>query len=117
MAKAQKAKVSKSNHMSDEAFAELKGAFADALSYERGERRDLHVTRVIVPRPPKSMSSHEIIHVRHKLNCSQAIFAMMLNISPRTVQAWEQGARTPSDAALKLLNIARKHPEVLLEDG
>jgi putative transcriptional regulator len=42
---------------------------------------------------------------------------MMLNISPRTVQAWEQGARTPSDAALKLLNIAKKHPEVLLEEA
>jgi putative transcriptional regulator len=40
---------------------------------------------------------------------------MLLNISPRTVQAWEQGAREPSDAALKLLSIADKHPEVLLE--
>ena len=117
MAKARKAKVSKSNYMSDEAFAELKGAFEDALAYERDGRKSLHTTRVAVPRPPKPMSSSEITRVRQKLNCSQAVFAMMLNISPRTVQAWEQGARTPSDAALKLLNIARRHPEVLLEGG
>jgi putative transcriptional regulator len=39
----------------------------------------------------------------------------MLNVSPRTVQAWESNARTPSDAALKLLHVARRHPEVLLE--
>ena len=103
--------------MSDEAFSELRGAFEDALSYERGARKKLHVTRVAVPRAPKPMSSSEITRVREKLNCSQAIFAMMLNISPRTVQAWEQGARTPSDAALKLLNIAKKHPEVLLEES
>ncbi len=32
-----------------------------------------------------------------------------------TVQAWEQGARIPSDAALKLLTVAKKHPEILLE--
>ncbi len=38
----------------------------------------------------------------------------MLNVSVRTVQAWEQGLRKPSDAALKLLTIAKKHPEVLL---
>ena len=63
------------------------------------------------------MSSREIIRIRLKLNCSQTVFAMMLNISPRTVQAWEQGARTPSDAALKLLSIAKKHPEVLLEEA
>lgn len=40
---------------------------------------------------------------------------MMLNISPKTVQAWEQGSREPGDAALKLLTIAKNHPEVLLE--
>ncbi len=40
---------------------------------------------------------------------------MMLNVSPRTVRAWEQWTREPSDAALKLLSIADKHPEVLLE--
>ena len=53
--------------------------------------------------------------IRERLNCSQAVFAMMLNISPKTVQAWEQGVREPGDAALKLLTIAKKHPEILLE--
>ena len=44
-----------------------------------------------------------------------ALFAMMLNISPKSVQAWEQRSRGPGDAALKLLTIAKKHPEILLE--
>ena len=38
----------------------------------------------------------------------------MLNISPKTVQAWEQGSREPGDAALKLLAIAKKHPDALV---
>ena len=67
------------------------------------------------PQPPKAMSPKDIARIREKLNCSQAVFAMMLNISPKTVQAWEQGSREPGDAALKLLTIAKKHPEVLLE--
>ena len=38
------------------------------------------------------------------------------NVSPPTVgQDREQGRRTPSDAALKLLLVAEKHPEVLME--
>jgi putative transcriptional regulator len=49
------------------------------------------------------------------LKVSQAAFARLLNVSPRTVQAWETDARTPSDAALKLLHVAKRHPEVLLE--
>jgi putative transcriptional regulator len=110
-----KVQTNKANHMSAEAFGDLKEALEGALAFERGERRDLKVTRIQAPRPPKAMSPKDIARVRQKLNCSQAVFAMMLNISPKTVQAWEQGSREPGDAALKLLTIAKKHPEVLLE--
>lgn len=115
MATTRKSKVSRKNYMSDEAFGELRGALEDAVAYERGERRDLRVTRVAAPRPPAPVSREEIVGIRRRLNCSQSVFAMMLNVSPRTVQAWEQGTREPSDAALKLLSIADRHPEVLLE--
>ncbi|MEK6409336.1 MAG: helix-turn-helix domain-containing protein [Acidobacteriota bacterium] len=42
------------------------------------------------------------------------MLARVLNVSPSTVQAWEAGRRTPSDAALKLLAIAAKHPKTYL---
>lgn len=113
--KRRKAQTNKANYMSDEAFGDLKEALEDTLALERGERRDLKVTRIQAPRPPKAMTPKDIARIRLKLNCSQAVFAMMLNISPKTVQAWEQGSREPGDAALKLLTIAKKHPEVLLE--
>jgi putative transcriptional regulator len=113
--KARRVQTTKSNYMSDEAFASLKEAMEDALAFERGDQRDLKITRIRAPRPPKTMSAQDIVQIRRRLNCSQTVFAMMLNISPKTVQAWEQGSRAPGDAALKLLAIAKKHPEVLLE--
>jgi putative transcriptional regulator len=61
------------------------------------------------------MSARDIARIHQRLNCSQAVFAMMLNISPRTVAALEPGSREPGDAALKLLSIAKKYPEVLLD--
>ena len=114
-AKTRKVQTNKTNYMSDEAFADLKEAMEDALGFERGRHRDLKVTRIQPPRPPKAMSPKDIARIRERLNCSQAVFAMMLNISTKTVQAWEQGSREPGDAALKLLTIAKKHPEILLE--
>jgi DNA-binding transcriptional regulator YiaG len=39
----------------------------------------------------------------------------MLNVSQSTVRAWEQGAREPEGATLRLLEVADKHPEVLVE--
>ena len=44
------------NSMSDEAFADLKEAMGDALAYERGERRNLKITRIQAPRLPKLRS-------------------------------------------------------------
>ena len=114
-AKTRKGQTNKTNYMSNEAFAELKEAMGDARAFERGKRRNLKVTRIQAPRPPKAMSAKDIAGIRERLNCSQTVFAMMLNISPKTVQAWEQGVREPGDAALKLLSIAQKYPEILLE--
>jgi len=101
--------------MSDKAFAELMESAGQALAYERGAREGFRVTRVVAPRPPRPMSSEEIAELRKRLRYSQSVFARALNVSIKTVQAWEQGARVPSDAALKLLSIAKKHPEILLE--
>ena len=101
--------------MSDEAFSELRAAFEEAVDYEKGKRADLRTTKLQLPPAPKRMSAKAVIELRQKLNFSQAMFARFLNVSPRTVQDWEQGRRPPSDAALRLLVVAGKHPEALMD--
>jgi DNA-binding transcriptional regulator YiaG len=97
-------------------FSKLVGELsAELATFNPTFSKSLRVTRIQAPRPPKAMSPRDIALNPQKLNGSQAVFAMMLNISPKTVQAWEQGSREPGDAALKLLTIAKNHPEVLLE--
>ena len=104
--------MKKEKYMSDDRFAELEEALQQALQHARGERHDLRTT--VRAAPPKPMKQKEIVQLREQLNLSQPLFASALNVSIKTVQAWEQGLREPSNAALKLLTIARKHPEVLL---
>ena len=53
--------------------------------------------------------------IREKTGLSQARFAKLLGVSPRTLQDWEQGRRAPSGAARTLLMIAAKNPQALLE--
>jgi putative transcriptional regulator len=111
--KSTRAKKNKTkSQISDELFSELKESLGQALQHASGKRADLRVT--VLPAPPTPMSRSEIVHLRQQLNCSQAVFARLLNVSLKTVQAWEQGTREPGDAALKLLTIARKKPEALL---
>jgi len=109
------AKKTKNEYVSDETFAEMMESAEQALAYERGARAGYRVTQVAVPKPPQPMSSTQITQLRKRLKYSQSVFARVLNVSTKTVQAWEQGVRVPSDAALKLLTIAKNRPEVLLE--
>ena len=100
-------------HMSDETFAELEESLKQAVAFTEGQREGFRVTKL--PAPPPHRSRNQIVRLRHSLQFSQSIFATLLNVDVKTVQAWEQGLREPSDAALKLLDIAEKHPEVLCE--
>ena len=58
---------------------------------------------------------NEVAAARQKTGLSQAMFAQALQISPRTLQEWEQGRREPSGAAKALIQIAFRHPEVIHE--
>jgi len=56
-----------------------------------------------------------VASIREATGLSQARFAQLLGVSPRTLQEWEQGRRAPSGAARTLLLIAHRNPRILLE--
>ena len=90
---------------------EVKESLSQAVQHSEG-KRELRTT--VVAKPPKELDKDEIRSIRVKLRCSQAVFARALNVSVKTYQSWEHGTRRPSGAALKLLAIADKNPEVVL---
>ena len=57
----------------------------------------------------------EVASIRTKTGLSQARFAVLLGVSVRTLQDWEQGRRAPSGAARTLLMVADRNPHALLE--
>ena len=61
------------------------------------------------------IAPNEVAAARLKSGLSQTEFAQALQISPRTLQEWEQGRREPSGAARALIQIAIRHPEVIRE--
>jgi putative transcriptional regulator len=61
------------------------------------------------------ITSNKVAAARLKTGLSQLQFAQALQISPRTLQEWEQGRREPSGAARALLQIVFRHPEIIKE--
>jgi len=80
----------------------------------QNRRHTLKAFRVKRPKPAPELSPKDVERLRSKLRVSQATFAAMLNVPTVTAISWEKGRRKPSGAALRLLQIARKHPEILI---
>lgn len=100
--------------MNKKLFAELKESLQQAVDHAAGKRNDLRVTTLPRLKPIEKIGKKDIAKIRSNMQLSQTLFARLLNISPKTVQAWEQGLKVPSGPSLKLLNIAKNHPESLL---
>lgn len=60
-----------------------------------------------------SVAYSPVIAARKASGFSQAQFAVLLGVSVRTLQGWEQGRRQPRGAAKTLIAIAQKNPEIL----
>ncbi|HUG10610.1 MAG TPA: hypothetical protein VMM36_06330 [Opitutaceae bacterium] len=90
--------------------AELIQSMQEALAHARGK---LTLKTTKVPAPVEPMSPARISKIRRKLKASTPVFAAYLNVTADTVRGWEKSRRTPSGAALRLLQIAEREPEVL----
>jgi putative transcriptional regulator len=97
----------------DAMFTALKQGLEDAIAFQRGENCGLRVTEL--PPPPKRLSKDDVRRIRQSLGISQVMFARVINVSPNSIRSWEQGTRKPTAAALKLLTVAKEHPEALFK--
>ena len=105
------AKAKKNN----EFFDGIMSGASEILESLRGKKQ-LTARKLVLPKPPRAMKPKEIITLREKrLKVSQTVFASLLNVNPGTVRAWEQGVNQPNGATLRLLQITRKQPEILIQ--
>ena len=56
----------------------------------------------------KEYTPEKIVSIRKQLKLSQAALASVFNISPSTIQKWEQGNKRPTGASRKLLDIIER---------
>ncbi len=67
--------------------------------------------------PVESLSAREVKRIRLYLQLSVGLFADLLGVSAKTVEAWESGVNTPSGPAARLMRMAYKNPDILLDGG
>ena len=92
--------------MKDEIFQELIQSIREGGAILREEQEP---SRVFSFEEPDAGS------IREKYGLSQTKFAAMLGISVKTLRNWEKGRRRPQGPARVLLQVADRHPEVILD--
>jgi putative transcriptional regulator len=85
----------------------------DAAQHSRGRLR-LNSNKRELPKAAPKWSPAKIRYLRVDIcNLSQPIFAALLNVTTATVRSWEQGRKSPSGAALRLLQIVENDNQAI----
>jgi putative transcriptional regulator len=92
--------------MKNEEFDMLLSSIKEAGDIKNGKKKPSRIFEIEVP---------DIKMIRKSLSVSQSEFAMMIGVSVRTLQNWEQGRRKPDGPAKALLHVASKNPKAVLE--
>lgn len=87
-------------------FSKLVASIKEAGDIKAGLKRP---SRVYEIKPP------EIRMVRERLNATQNEFALLIGVSTRTLQNWEQGRRRPEGPAKALLRVAARNPKAVID--
>lgn len=88
--------------MNDAMFDELLASVKEADSMVKGEQS---ASRTFEFAEPKVKA------IREETGLSQASFAMLIGVSKRTLENWEQGRRHPTGPAKALLRILAADPK------
>lgn len=82
----------------------------EALEHAQGKRQLR--TATITVEPLKDFDRTEIKNIRSTLGVSQSIFASIMGVSAKTVEAWEGGRNKPDGAARRLLALIQDDPSI-----
>lgn len=82
----------------------------EAVDYEKVKFL-LKTTLRIEPLP--DISAEDIKAIRKKLGFTQAVFAAVIGVSTKTVEAWETGTNQPIGPARRMISLIQFDPEIL----
>jgi putative transcriptional regulator len=86
-------------------YESIMQGLTEAVDYQQG--KILARKTKLVINPIASFNTDDIKWIRQKTGLSQVVFASSLGVSPKTVEAWENGSNRPEGASRRLLEIVR----------
>lgn len=86
--------------------------FAQALEKRQPLTEKFDARRIVLKLKPRPYDPEAVRRARDLLGVSQAVFALFLGVSVKTVQAWEQGLLVPNKMACRFMDEIQKDPRL-----
>jgi len=86
-------------------------SLTEARDGARGHAGKLTLKTVEIPDPPR-FDADAVHKLRDRLGLSQGLFAKLLGVSRKLIEAWEAGSRTPKPMACRLLDAISRNPSI-----
>ena len=91
--------------MDKKMFEELLESVQEMDAIAKGQRKAARKTVFAEP---------EVKAIREQTGLSQRRFALLIGVSQRTLENWEQGRRRPTGPARALLKVLANHPKEVI---
>ena len=95
-------------------FDDLKEGLQEAIAFAKGEG-PARVTRFEIE-PVITYTNVEIREIRTNAKMTQAVFALYMGVSIKTVEAWESGRNIPQGTAQRFLQLLQTGGKKMLQD-
>ena len=89
-------------------YKSIMQGLTEAEGYQQGKIKTRRIKLTI--KPVDTFNTSEIKRIRQKTGLSQVMFAGSMGVSPKTVEAWENGRNKPEGASRRLLELVRDDP-------
>ena len=92
-------------------FESIMIGLQEAVDYENGKIQAKTTKMTVEPLP--DITADEIRSVRCDAGLTQSIFAAVLGVSVKTVEAWESGTNHPIGPARRMISIMKSDPQFI----
>ncbi|MDC7239069.1 MAG: type II toxin-antitoxin system MqsA family antitoxin [Spirochaetales bacterium] len=98
----------------DTYFDSIMSGLNESLEYSKGNLDNVKRRKVSIA-PIPDYNAKKIKSIRESLNLTQMIFAEVIGVSVKTVEAWEAGRNKPQGPASRFLNLLEQDRNFLEE--
>lgn len=96
-------------------FEDIMSGLQEAIEFEQGKR--VLRTKKIKILPTPTYTKEDIKQIRIEMGLTQALFAGVVGVSKKTVEAWESGRNKPDGSSSRILQVIANNPDIVKEQG